>query len=266
MQTNISEEEMKIIKLFKDNVYGRKPNTDDSNQAHDGKGGHWLERQMGIVANAANQPDLFGYEMKNNTTSKTTFGDWSASYRIFRNKELNLMTQTDFVRIFGRPNPDKNGRYSWSGDPVPKINNPSPYNGSVMVIDDEHNISIIYNYSTDPRPDKASIVPTKFQKDNLILMRWTKEELEKKLLNKFGRHGWFKCSKNKNGEYSEISFGAPMTYENWIERVKQGIVKFDCGMREDSKKPYASWRANNTYWRSLITHTYPPFPSDLDNI
>ena len=264
MQTTISDEEMKIIKLFRKNVYGKKPDTAASNQGHDGKGGHWLERQMGITANANNQPDLFGYEMKNNTTSKTTFGDWSASYRIFRDKEANL-TQVEFVRIFGRPNPDKNGRYSWSGDPVPKINRASPYNGSVMLIDNEQNISIIYNYSGDPRLDKASVVPPRFQKDNLILMRWTKEELEKKLLNKFGQHGWFKCSKNKNGEYSEISFGAPMTYENWIERIKEGIVIFDSAMREDSNKPYASWRASNKYWNSLITHTYPPFPESLDN-
>ena len=265
MQTTISDAELKIIRRFKENVYGRKPNTNESNQNHDGKDGHWLERQMGIVANADNQPDLFGYEMKNNTSNKTTFGDWSASYRIFRDKEANL-TQVDFVRIFGRPNPDRDGRYSWSGEPVPKVNRPSPYNGSIMFIDNMNNISIVYNYSLDPRPDKHLIVPIRFQRENLILMRWTKEELQKKLLNKFGQHGWFKCSKNKNNEYCEISFGAPMTYENWIERVRQGIIIFDSGMREDSNKPYASWRANNTYWQSLITHTYPPFPSILDSI
>lgn len=263
MQNVISEQEMKIVKLFKDKVYGKSPNTDNSHQGHDGKDGHWLERQMGIAANKDNQPDLFGYEMKNNTTSKTSFGDWSASYRIFKDAEKNL-TQVEFIRIFGRPNLDKNGRYSWSGDPVPKIDRPSPYNGSIMSIDNEHNISIVYNYSCDPRPDKHIIVPPRLQKDGLILMKWTKEELEEKLLNKFGQHGWFKCSKNKNGEYCEISFGAPMNYKNWIEQVKKGVVYFDSGMREDSSKPYASWRANNTYWNSLITHTYPPFPSDLN--
>lgn len=265
MQSSISNEEMEIIKRFKENVYGRKASAIESNQDHDGKDGHWLERQMGITANANNQPDLFGYEMKNNTTSKTTFGDWSASYRIFRDKTADLK-QVDFVRIFGRSNPKKDGRYSWSGDPVPKIDRPSPYNGSTLTIDDDQNILISYSYSDDPRPDKANIVPTRFQTENLILMKWTKEELQKKLLNKFGQHGWFKCSKNKNGEYNAISFGAPMIYENWIERVRQGIIFFDSGMREDSDKPYASWRANNTYWQSLITHTYPPFPGDLDSI
>lgn len=260
MQSSISDEERKIIDLFQKNVYGKKPNTDASNQGHDGKGGHWLERQMGIVANANNQPDLFGYEMKNNTTNKTTFGDWSASYRIFRDKEANL-SQIDFVRIFGQPNLDRSDRrHSWSGKPIPTVNRPSPYNGSIMLIDDNQNISIIYNYSNDPRSNKAQIVPTRFQVENLILVRWTREELQKKLLNKFGQHGWFKCSKNKDGEYCSISFGAPMTYENWIERVRQGIIYFDSGMREDSDKPYASWRASNKYWNSLITHTYPPFP------
>ena len=79
MQTTISDEEMKIIELFKKNVYGRLPDTNSFNQRHDGKDGHWLERQMGITANANNEPDLYGYEMKNSTGSKTTFGDWSAN-------------------------------------------------------------------------------------------------------------------------------------------------------------------------------------------
>ena len=90
MQTSISNEEAQIIKLFKENVYGRSPKTDDFNQRHDGKAGHWLERQMGIAANANNEPDLYGYEMKNSTGSKTTFGDWSANYYIFKDKEIDL--------------------------------------------------------------------------------------------------------------------------------------------------------------------------------
>ena len=79
MQITISDEEMKIIELFQQNVYGKSPDTTEFNQRHDGKAGHWLERQMGIAANANNEPDLHGYEMKNSTGSKTTFGDWSAN-------------------------------------------------------------------------------------------------------------------------------------------------------------------------------------------
>ena len=73
--------EYEIIRRFQANVYGRKADTTQGNQHHDGRGGHWLETQMGISHNADNSADLLGYEMKNQTSSgKTTFGDWSADY------------------------------------------------------------------------------------------------------------------------------------------------------------------------------------------
>ena len=54
-----------IIELFNDKVRGKRPETAGFNQRHDGKGGHWLEAQMGVYANNSNSPDLLGYEMKN---------------------------------------------------------------------------------------------------------------------------------------------------------------------------------------------------------
>lgn len=68
-----------IIELFRTNVKGKRPNVDGKNERHDGRKGHWLEQQFGVTANADNEADLFGYELKNETTSKTTFGDWSAN-------------------------------------------------------------------------------------------------------------------------------------------------------------------------------------------
>lgn len=68
-----------IIDLFRKNVKGKSPNVENRNPRHDGKKGHWLEEQFGISANADNEADLWGYELKNETTSKTTFGDWSAN-------------------------------------------------------------------------------------------------------------------------------------------------------------------------------------------
>ena len=264
MQSNISNEEIKIIKLFKENVYGRSPNIDGFNQRHDGKAGHWLERQMGIAANANNEPDLYGYEMKNSTGSKTTFGDWSANYYIFKDKEVDL-DRTQFMEVFGKPNVEKGGRYSWSGSPIPNFNSPSTYNGSEMVFDDAKNIIIVYNYSRDPRPDKENIVPPNLQQEGVILARWDRDNLNDKLTKKFGHHGWFKCNKDKNGCYNQIAFGEPMIFDNWIKLVEQGIVFFDSGMYVGNARNYSQWRANNNHWDSLITRTYPPFPGFLDN-
>jgi hypothetical protein len=264
MQSNISDEERKIIELFKDNVYGRSPKTDDFNQRHDGKDGHWLERQMGIAPNANNEPDLYGYEMKNSTGSKTTFGDWSANYYIFKDKEIDL-NRTQFMEVFGKPNAEKDGRYSWSGSPIPNFNSPSTYNGSEMVFDDAKNIIIVYNYSKDPRPDKVSIIPPSLQQDGLILVRWDSENLNNKLTKKFGHHGWFKCNKDKEGRYDEIAFGEPMIFDNWIKLVEKRVVFFDSGMVVGNSRNYSQWRANNKHWDSLITHTYPPFPESLNS-
>lgn len=47
-----------------------------------------------------------------------------------------------------------------------------------------------------------------------------------------------------------------MIYENWIKLVKQGVVFFDSGMYQGNKRPYSQWRANNSYWDSLITENY----------
>lgn len=120
----------KIVKRFNDNVKGIIPDTTSSNQRHDGKNGHWLEAQMGIVRNASNKPDLLGYEMKDKTTSgKITFGDWSANEYIFlhgrgRNKSNSInatynITRNQFLEIFGKPNSEKENRLSWSGTPCP---------------------------------------------------------------------------------------------------------------------------------------------------
>lgn len=46
--------EYEIIRRFQANVYGRKADTTQGNQRHDGRAGHWLETQMGISHNADN--------------------------------------------------------------------------------------------------------------------------------------------------------------------------------------------------------------------
>lgn len=116
---SMTEKEI-IIERFRSCVKGKKPNTDGKNIRHDGREGHWLEQQFGITANANNEADLMGYELKNETTSKTTFGDWSANQYIFTEQQymhhFNGTTkyerQNSFVRMFGKSNIEKQGRYS----------------------------------------------------------------------------------------------------------------------------------------------------------
>lgn len=241
----------KILQLFFENVKGKKPDLTGFSARHDGRAGHWLEQRMGISANASNKPDLFGYEMKNNTTSKTTFGDWAANYYIFKDSIYGLTSRSQFLHIFGKPNQEKNMRYSWSGEPVPKINLVNKF-GQILVIDNEKNIHAKYFYSKDMRQDKSMIVPEIMHRDDLTIARWDRDSIKGKLERKFNQKGWFKCIQNSEGFYTEIVFGDPINYESWIKLVQSGEVFFDSGMYEGNFRPYSQWRANNTLWERLI--------------
>ena len=51
-----------------------------------------------------------------------------------------------------------------------------------------------------------------------------------------------------------------MNFDNWLDLVRKGVVFFDSGMYEGNSRNYSQWRANNSYWESLIVREYPPFP------
>lgn len=256
---NISSQEREIVEQFRDKVYLKTPILDSFNDRHDGRGGHWLEQQMGIAANANNDADLLGYEMKNQTGSKTTFGDWSADYYIFKSRSnpSSNLTRDEFMRIFGKPNPDKGDRCSWSGSPIPSIDKPSAYNGSKMRITHSNDIEIFYEYANDPRENKSEIIPEAYRYGEVMLARWDGASLRKKFERKFSQNGWFTCKRDGDGRYISICFGEPMNFENWLELVRKKIVFFDSGMYLGNKRNYSQWRAMNSYWEALIVRCYP---------
>lgn len=241
-----------IITRFLNHVKGKKPDTSSFNRRHAGAEGHWLELAMGIPPNSSNAADLFGYEMKNHTRNKTTFGDWSANNYLF--KELEDFSRDDFLRIFGGFN-DKKNRYSWSGKPCPKINKFNEF-GQTLKITDEIDISALYSFSQDRRPDKGSIVPLRFQQEHLVLAKWDGDSLKQKLEKKFNQKGWFICIQDQGGKYSEIGFGPPFSYTDFLELVSKGIAYFDSGMYQGNERPYSMWRADNNFWHNLIVERY----------
>lgn len=249
-----------IIDIFNANVKGRRCNTSGYNTAHDGAEGHWLETQMGITPNATNGPDILGYEMKKDTKGKTTFGDWSPDITLWGRKRpyeqiRKLNRDTEFLRFFGKPNLLKGGRLSWSGEPVPTIGRYNNF-GQFLYVDEDDNILACYSYSHDTRDNKSTLIPESLQIDGLILAKWSKENMKQRVEAKFNELGWFKCFKGANGTYEQIGFAEPLNFEMWIDLVKQGVVFFDSGMYAGNKRPYAQWRASNTYWHSRITETY----------
>jgi len=71
----------------------------------------------------------------------------------------------------------------------------------------------------------------------------------KRVKDKFGQNGWVKFHV-KNGVFSELWIGEPLTYEIWINLVRTGEIFFDCGMYQGNNRPYCQWRATNTLWKS----------------
>jgi len=257
----------KIIKQFRDNVKGKTPDTNSSNQRHDGRNGHWLETQMGIAHNGDNEPDLLGYEMKNKTTSgKITFGDWSADEYIFlhgrgKNKintvnENYQITRKQFLEIFGKPNIKKDNRLSWSGEPCPTYYSDITAFGQELKIDNNENIVILYHFSKDTRSNKNSIVPSKLHNDDIVIAKWNKDTIKRKLEDKFNQNGWFTVSTDSNGQYENIHFGEPMNYDSWIKLFKEKKVFFDSGMYDGNTRPYSQWRATTSVWHNLIIDTH----------
>jgi len=245
------DKKKEIIKLFDKNVRGKRPETIGYNQEHDGKSGHWLEAQMGVTANASNSPDLYGYEMKNHTRDKTTWGDWSASYYIFKPISGYNINKNEFLHIFGKPNLKKEGRYSWSGEPCPKIGKYNNF-GQILKIDSNNNILAIYSFSNDARKNKLLIVPKNMQIEGLVLAKWDAEKLKNFVENKFNQSGWFKCLKNKQGVYTSIVFGAPVNYKTWLNLVRTKDIFLDSGMNEGTSRNRSEWRSSNSVWEKLI--------------
>ena len=170
-----------------------------------------------------------------------------------------------FCQTFGKPNIENEGRCSWSGSPCPKVGDYNDY-GQKLVIEPNNDIVAVYSYSKDKRINKFAIVPEILHQENLEIARWfgevsptrrrTDKCLKDKLEDKFNDKGWFTCKKDTNGQYYKICFGEPMSFDNWIELVRQGVVFFDSGMYEGNNRPYSQWRANNDYWDSLIVEEY----------
>ncbi|MGZ9796846.1 LlaMI family restriction endonuclease [Mycoplasma sp. 4013] len=263
----MNDEKLELVEIFFKKIKGKTP--EESSKNHDGSKGHWLEKQFGILPNANDVADIMGYELKSDTNSVTSFGDWSANEYIFDSgnyqkyfKGENKNQRKDsFCRIFGHPNPNKDNRFSWSGKVIPKIDIYNDY-GQILQITSQKDIVIIYSFSKDKREEKVDILPKQLQIENLVLAKWygiypleNKNTLQKRINRKFNQNGWFTCKQNQTGYY-KICFGRKISFNDWLQGVKSGDIYFDSGMYEGNTRKYSQWRASNKYWNSLIIEEY----------
>lgn len=223
--------------------------------------GYWLEKQMNIIHNDKNEPDIFGYEMKKNS-SKITFGDFSASEYLFSKKkydieqinnwkkDVNKITRDEFIKYFGTL---KNNRYSWSGSCVPRYNCWNSC-GEMLYFNNNLDLCISYSFEKDTREDKHSY--PEFIKDNIIIAIWKKDKLEQHINKKFNKNGFFICKKINN-TYEKICFGKPFDFNYFVDNIKNKNIIFDSGMYEGNSRNYSHFRSSaNNFWNILITEEY----------
>lgn len=245
----------RIVRRFNRNIKNKPINF---YKTHHGSEGHWLETKMGLRTNGNNRPDIFGFEMKK-ASRKITLGDFAASEYIFRpkkvlkkyNKNLDI-SRDEFIKTFGTPKKDKNNRYSWSGSCVPTFGQYNDY-GQKIIINKTNSIYIIYRHTKDLYIDQKPSWCK--ESDFIVLAYWDKNILREKIEKKFNNNGFFILSK-ENDVYTTIQFGHKITYEKFIENVKNKNIFFDSGMYEGNTRMYSQWRSKSSFMNSLIYRSY----------
>jgi hypothetical protein len=251
ISVSVIEGKKEIIKRFNKNVKGKEIDTTFKNQKHCGKEGHCLEEAMGIKPNGKNEPDIFGYEMKSDTkVGVTTFIDKQPDEFYFKGKMFKLLGNKNKKNYlwtnFYRQNTRKLGEKRIGGWNINKWD----IDGQMLRVCEDNSIIVEYNYKQDKRSYKDDCLDD-FYKDgnNHIILKWLKETLEKFINRKFNQNGFFICKKDK------ICFGKPITFDMWIQGVKNNIIYYDGYSLLDGRWR-GCFRAKNNYWNSLIFEEY----------
>lgn len=226
---------------------------------HCGEEGHYIEKMLNIAPNSKNEPDFKGWEIKKKS-KKISFGDWSATGYLFKqNKHMKSfnnipfnIARNDYMKYFGNYNIDKK-RYSWSGRCIPKYNKWN-YNGTIIVIDDNNSIYIVYSNKKDTRNIKLPDIFTK--QEYIILQYWKKEKIKKFIENKFNKYGFVIFEKNNENIYSKMLIGNTIDFKKFINLFKNNKIIFDSGMYEGNGRNYSQFRSNCNIFEELIIEEY----------
>jgi len=236
-----------IIKLFNTNVKGVEICLKGKNKKHCGKDGHWLEKQMGIKHNAKNAPDINGYEMKMDS-KVITFIDKSPDKMYLDGVTIPKRNKTEKKQFWDKYASKKtNDEPTIGGWLVNKFNK----SGQKMIVDENNNIAVLYNYEEDTRTDKETLG---LNRTSHIIMEWNATSLSTAIEDKFNQKGFFKCIK-ENNKFTKICFGKKITFDTWINEFKKGIIYHD-GYSKVGGRSRHVFRAKKKFWNELITEEY----------
>lgn len=138
-------------------------------------------------------------------------------------------------------------RYSWACGVKYKEYNKL---GQKLITDENNNVYIIYNKKYDKNYESRELKDDYNKTEDKKIVGWSKALLENNVNNKFGINGYFRCERNKKGEYTNIVFGKPLYFDEWISELKNNNIYFDSGTKMGERRPYMTWRANNKWWKT----------------
>jgi hypothetical protein len=240
------DDKQTIINQFMVNVKGKEISI--QNNGHCGGEGHWLETQMGIRHNANNEPDILGYEMKTGN-SKTTFIDKAPDIMFLNGKILNKRNKSEKNKYWDQyASKKKSDDKTLGGWSINHFNK----DGQKMMVDDQNNITVLYDYNYDTRVDKETL---ELNKEPHIIAQWNAASLKSAIENKFNKKGFFKCKK-ENDVFIKICFGKCITFDMWIEGFKNGVIYHDGYSRVNGRGRHVFRAANSKFWDTLITEEY----------
>ena len=242
-----------IINIFNNTIKGTKfNNIKGTNKKHDGKEGHFLEKKFGLKPNCNNRPDILGFEMKNQTKSKTTFVDKVPSNKYYKGVSFNIKdteTKKIFWNTFKRQYSKGIRIGGWNLNEYDK-------DGQCLYVDDNKNIKVLYQYKYDKRPNKNELIDNYYKNDEIhIIMEWVNKDIQEIFNNKWNQGGFFVCKKDKKNIYNKICFGKPESFEYWLEHIKQKNICFE-GYSNLDGKWRGCFRASNKWFYSHITEEY----------
>ena len=236
-----------IIEKFNECVRDKDINLENLTSGHDGKRGHWLETQMGVKHNGKNEPDINGYEMKTGCRA-VTFIDKSPSFMYLNGDVLSKRCKKDKQLFWDKyaccKDTDIPTVGGWSVNKFNKC-------GQKIIVDENNNILVIYNYNEDTRKDKDE---KNMDKSIHVIMKWDANDLKKSIENKFNQKGFFKCIEEKN-KFTKICFGKQITFDFWISEFKNGCIYHD-GYSKVGGRGRHVFRASKKFWDNLITEEY----------
>jgi hypothetical protein len=247
-----NDEDAKQIILDRFNTNVKDKEISSINTLHNGAFGHWLETQMGVIHNCRNEPDLFGFEMK--TGDNVTTGIDKAPDIFYINGVDCRKGKTKLPQECKKEFWNKYASQKQSEDKTIggwKINEFNKC-GQKIVVDEDNNIKVLYDYNYDTRDNKEYL---ELLKTPHIIMKWKVESLRSAINNKFNKRGFFKCIKEGN-KYTKICFGSPFTFETWIEEFKKGVIYHDGYSKLKGRGRHVFRASNNKFWDKLIRQVY----------